>query len=79
MKNDLSHLMAYLRAAEYSHEIDPSVKSPKPIITISRQRGANGTLIAQMVAEHLTQKNREAQPWVVIDRNLTQHVMEDHH
>jgi cytidylate kinase len=79
MKTDLRYLRAYLRAQEYSFENPPAVNHVKPIITISRQRGAWGKSTAQKLAEYLTSKTHDNQPWVVIDRSLAQHVMEDHH
>jgi len=79
MKTDLCHLIAYLKAQEYSAEGPPALKIPQPIITISRQRGANGKLIAREMADFLTKQSRGNQPWVVVDKSLAQRVMEDHH
>lgn len=79
MKTDLRHLRAYLRAVEYSLDKPVVVDTPQPVITISRQRGAQGKLIAQKTAEFLTRRSRGKQPWIVIDRSLAQRVMEDHH
>ncbi|HUB66328.1 MAG TPA: cytidylate kinase-like family protein [Candidatus Methylacidiphilales bacterium] len=79
MKTDLRHLMAYLRAMEYSMEETPAVDAPKPIITISRQRGGLGTIIAHKTADFLTQQSNGKEPWVVVDRSLAQRVMDDHH
>jgi cytidylate kinase len=51
----------------------------RPFVTISRESGAYGTTIADMLAEHLRrhEKRREA-PWAVFDKELIQKVIEEH-
>ena len=71
--------MAYLRASAYSLESHPVVNAPKPVITISRQKGALGTTIASRTAEYLMRMHPDSQPWLVIDKGLARQVMEDHH
>jgi len=78
VKKDLSFLMAYLRASAYAHDL-AAVSAPKPVITISRQMGALGTTIGEKTAEYLTQGAKGSQPWIVVDKDLTRRVMEDHH
>lgn len=79
MKTDLHHLMTYLRAQEYSMNRAAVEIPPKPVITISRERGSQGSLIARKTADFLTKQSHDSQPWAVIDRNLAEHVMNDHH
>lgn len=80
MKNDLHYLRAYLRALEYDFEKKSSTGAvPQPVITISRQRGALGKVIARKTAEILTRQSQGKEPWAVIDRSLAQRVLDDHH
>lgn len=49
-------------------------------VTISRQAGAGGHLVAEKLAEYLqAAANGEGRPWTVFDRNLVEKVLEDHH
>ena len=50
----------------------------KPLtITISREAGAGGITIAELLAQRLTAaKNHD--PWAVFDANLAKQVLEDH-
>jgi cytidylate kinase len=49
-------------------------------ITLSRQAGAGGRAVAEMLAATLQKREDEAgPPWTVFDRNLVQKVLEDHH
>ena len=52
----------------------------RPFVTISRESGAYGTTITQMLAEYL-QKNdqRKTCPWTVFDKNLIEKVAQEHH
>lgn len=48
-------------------------------ITISRQSGTGGHLVAEQVAQYLQNHNHEgAASWVVFDRNLLEKVLQDH-
>lgn len=51
----------------------------RPFVTISRESGAYGMTIADMLAEHLRrhERRREA-PWAVVDKELIQKVIEEH-
>jgi cytidylate kinase len=49
------------------------------VVTISRQAGTGGHLIAEMLAEQLKAHALEGTPsWAVIDRDLAKQVLEDH-
>ncbi len=49
-------------------------------VTISRQTGAGGHVIAEKLAEYLeAHAPKNAHPWTVFDRNLVEKVLEDHH
>jgi hypothetical protein len=51
----------------------------RPFVTISRQAGAYGTTIAQMLAEYLVkQDRRKNSPWIVFDHELLKKVTEEH-
>ncbi len=77
MKGDLHHLRAYLRAMEYSFEKEPVIDISQPVITVSRQKGAEGSLIAHKIAEFLNTAVEDKRPWIVLDRGLAQLVEED--
>lgn len=48
-------------------------------ITVSRQAGAGGHAIAELLAQHLQSPGPGgSRPWVVFDRNLVETVLEDH-
>ena len=48
-------------------------------ITISRQSGTGGHLVAEEVARHLRLCGpRGAASWMIFDRNLLERVLEDH-
>ena len=50
-----------------------------PIVTISRQMGADGEAIALRSAEILTEASHGKHPWIVVDKNIAEAVIEDHH
>jgi cytidylate kinase len=68
----------YLRAQaarpETAHE------PPRLAITISREAGAGGITIAELLAQRLTAADQTpaARPWAVFDANLAKQVLEDH-
>ncbi len=52
----------------------------KRAITISRQAGAGGHLVAEKLADYLQAHSpKHSCPWTVFDRNLVEKVLEDHH
>jgi hypothetical protein len=51
----------------------------RPFVTISRESGAYGMTIADMLAEHLHNHERRREGfWAVFDKELVQKVMEEH-
>ncbi len=53
---------------------------PYRAVTLSRQKGSGGHVVAEKLAEFL-QANApsRARPWTIFDRNLVEKVLEDHH
>ncbi|MCE0499136.1 MAG: cytidylate kinase-like family protein [Methylacidiphilales bacterium] len=76
MKNDPYIVSAFLKAKE--KENWPS-DGTHPIVTISRQCGAGGGEIALRTAEILTLLSHGKQPWVVVDKDIAQRIIEAHH
>jgi cytidylate kinase len=76
MKNDAYLVAAFLKAKELDNW---AADGTSPIVTISRQRGAEGQAIAFRTAEILSEMSRGLQPWVVIDKDIAERVIEDHH
>ncbi|MCE0521589.1 MAG: cytidylate kinase-like family protein [Methylacidiphilales bacterium] len=70
-------MAAFLKAKERDNWA--SADGTSPIVTLSRQRGSRGDPIAKRTAEILTELSHGHQPWVVLDRNIADHVIEDHH
>ncbi|MCF7763734.1 MAG: cytidylate kinase-like family protein [Verrucomicrobia bacterium] len=51
-----------------------------PAITVSRQVGARGAVICEMLAERLNKTDKLARcPWTLFDKNLIRTILEDHH
>ena len=76
MKNDAYVVAAFLSAKERDHWI---ADGTGPIVTISRQRGAEGPAIAFRTVELLTEMSRGIYPWIVVDKDIAERVIEDHH
>lgn len=76
MKNDPYIVAAFLKAKERDNW---TADGTSPIVTISRQRGAAGQEIAFRASEILTEMSQGREPWVVIDKNIAERVIEDHH
>jgi cytidylate kinase len=76
MKNDAYLVAGFLNAKERDNW---AADGTSPIVTMSRQRGADGQAIALRTAEILTEMSRGLQPWLVIDRDIAERVIEDHH
>ena len=72
-----SYIGAKTRSAKEAQR--ESIKAG-PFITISRQAGAGGTTVAELLARMLNEdcKARPEIPWTVFDRNLVEKVLEDH-
>jgi cytidylate kinase len=61
--------------------IPETAREPQPLaITISREVGAGGRTIAELLGQRLTaaEKSPAASPWAVFDANLARHVLQDH-
>ena len=76
MKNDPYIVAAFIKAKQQEHW--PS-DGTSPIVTISRQCGAGGGEIALRTAEILTHLSHGKQPWMVVDKDIAQRIIEDHH
>jgi Cytidylate kinase-like family len=58
-----------------------TARDPQPLaITISREVGAGGRTIAELLCQRLTaaEKAPITSPWTLFDANLAKHVLEDH-
>jgi cytidylate kinase len=66
-------------------QLQPPGKSAKNgalrrAVTISRQTGSGGHVVAERLAEYLQRRSpREPCPWTIFDKNLVEKVLEDHH
>jgi len=76
MKNDPYIVAAFLEAKEREKWV---ADGTGPLVTISRQCGADGGAIASRTAEILTETSHGKHPWVVVDKSLAERVIEDHH
>ena len=76
MKNESYILATYLDAKQRDNSV---ADGTRPLVTISRQRGAEGGAIAFRAAEILSQMSGGAYPWVVVDKDIAERVIEDHH
>ena len=79
---DFGHYLAFI-----NHQLKPNATAVLPAdhtarwhaITISRQSGTGGHLVAEQLADYLQTHNPEgAASWVVFDRNLLEQVLADH-
>lgn len=76
MKNDPYVIAAFLKARELDNW---TTDGTNPITTISRQVGAMGEEIAYRAGEILTEMSDDGHPWVVVDKDLGERVIENHH
>ncbi len=74
MQTERSHLIAYLNAHRPQ---GPEPLPWNPVVTLSRQRGAGGSIIAHQAAALLGQRG-DKKPWIVMDDVLARRVVEDH-
>jgi len=60
--------------------VPAKAREPRLAITISREVGAGGRTIAELVAQRLAalEKTPATSPWAVFDANLAKQVLEDH-
>jgi cytidylate kinase len=76
MKNDAYLVASFLNAKQRDNW---AADGTGPLVTISRQRGADGQAIAFRTAQILTEMSRGLQPWIVVDKDIAGRVIEDHH
>jgi len=76
MKNDPYIVAGFLKAKELDNWV---ADGTSPIVTISRQMGAMGEEIAYRAGGILTEMTQGKDPWVVVDKDLGERVIEDHH
>ena len=73
-----ARISSWFKHLEESKKTERREKS-RPFVTISRESGAYGTTIADMLAEHLREHERRREaPWAVFDKELIQKVIEEH-
>lgn len=72
-------ISSWFKNLEESKKTERREKHP-PFVTISRECGAYGTTIADMLAEHLGKHERRREvSWAVFDKELIQEVMKEDH
>jgi cytidylate kinase len=72
-----SYIDCRLRAPRPATAPDPATRPPA--VTISRQTGAGGLVIAEALARRLRQSQPETEcPWTVFDKNIVDRVLADH-
>ena len=81
MKDDLTNVLTAIRA-EWSAE-EPASKAASqvlatPFVTIARQCGAGGSMVAHLLAQRLNRRKGSEPPWRAYDRELVEKVAEDH-
>jgi CMP/dCMP kinase len=65
---------------DQSGKTDFAERTLRFAITISRQSGAGAHVVAEKLAEYMQlHAPRNPLPWMVVDRNLVELVLEDHH
>jgi len=76
MKNDPYVISAFLEAKELDNWV---ADGTNPLVTISRQYGAEGEAIAFRACEILTEMSHGRHPWIVVDEDIGERVIKDHH
>jgi len=78
------HQMIESRVTSWFKQLDESTsmkhrpRENKPYVTISRQSGAYGTTIAEMLAEYLSKRERRRDAvWAIFDHELIKKVIDD--
>ena len=73
-----THMFSWFKNLQES-KIPERREKPRPFVTISRECGAYGTTMADMLAQHLHKhERRRVTSWVVFDKELIQEVMEEY-
>ena len=76
-----SQLDVFNRYLKAQVAVPENTREPRPLaITVSREAGAGGIIIAELLAKRLTaiEKTAATSPWAVFDANLAKQVLEDH-
>lgn len=76
MINDPYVVATFLESKEHANWV---ADGTNPVVTISRQHGAGGDEIAMRTAQILTERSNGKHPWVVIDKEIAEKVINDHH
>lgn len=76
MKNDPYIVAAFLKSKNADNW---SADGTHPLVTISRQHGTGGDLIAMRTSQILTEMNHGKQPWLVVDKEIAERVLREHH
>jgi cytidylate kinase len=76
MKNDPYVVATFLKAKERDNWV---ADGTNPLVTLSRQYGAEGEEIAFRASQILTDMSLGQHPWIVVDRDLGERVIADHH
>jgi cytidylate kinase len=78
------HRMIESRVSSWFKQLDEATsmkhrpRENKPYVTISRQSGAYGTTIAEMLAEYLSKRERRRDAvWAIFDKGLIKKVIDD--
>ncbi len=71
-------------SSETFNSASPSSHPGGPYVTISREAGAGGSTLAQMLAEHLnatprTGRDPDAPVWTLFDQNLVERMLQEQH
>ena len=77
----VSRLNVFNRYLQAQMALPENTREAQPLaITISREAGAGGIIIAEMLAQRLTalEKTAATRPWAIFDANLAKQVLEDH-
>jgi len=76
MKNDPYVMATFLKAREQDKW---AADGTRPIVTLSRQHGSGGSQIALRATELLSEKKHGGHPWIVVDKEIAERVINDHH
>ncbi len=73
-----ARISSWFKSLEESKRTERREKG-RPFVTISRESGAYGTTVADMLCEYLrTHERRREPPWAVFDKELILKVIEEH-
>jgi cytidylate kinase len=73
-----SRVSSWFKQLDESTSLKHRPRENKPYVTISRQSGAYGTTIAEMLAEYLSKRERRRDAvWAIFDKELIKKVIDD--